>query len=538
MSSSSTSSLYAIDKLTGDNFSSWKFRLQLVLMDRGLWEIVDGTEVSPTVTISGNTGDGALTVTGGSDGSGKVEVDPKYKAVYLDWKKRDNQALAQIALTVSNSELIHIRGAKSSHEAWSKICSVYEAKGLAAKVYLRRRFFNIKYVDNGIGSMQSHINLVRDIADQLDAISAGVSDEDMAMTLLCSLPDSYDYLIVALESRNSNDLTFDFVSTRLLGEEKRKEESNNVSINANIIGNVKHNIGNNGNNGHMLHNVNNSNGGNNASNNDNIALYTNSYGNNSKTKSLKSIIKCSYCNKKNHTEDKCYVKHGYPTGHPKHNNNVNVANIASVSVNNATLHAFVATNNIGKHSINGINGINVNNMNIVNNHNIDWLIDSGASMHLCNNRNYFDISTFKPIQHKNVILGNNECISAIGIGDIPVRINIGYDNTIHTSNGNIGNNGNIHNTSNIIDVVFKDVLYVPDIAANLLSVAKMTNNGVNVIFNGNECNIMNKVGQCIGNAYKHPNSNLYRLNVQSVCAMNVSNCNMSVNNVNNTHLQH
>ena len=359
MSSSSTSSLYAIDKLTGDNFSSWKFRLQLVLMDRGLWEIVDGTEVSPTVTISGNTGDGALTVTGGSDGSGKVEVDPKYKAVYLDWKKRDNQALAQIALTVSNSELIHIRGAKSSHEAWSKICSVYEAKGLAAKVYLRRRFFNIKYVDNGIGSMQSHINLVRDIADQLDAISAGVSDEDMAMTLLCSLPDSYDYLIVALESRNSNDLTFDFVSTRLLGEEKRKEESNNVSINANIIGNVKHNIGNNGNNGHMLHNVNNSNGGNNASNNDNIALYTNSYGNNSKTKSFKSIIKCNYCNKKNHTEDKCYVKHGYPTGHPKHNNNVNVANIASVSVNNATLHAFVATNNIGKHSINGINVNNV-----------------------------------------------------------------------------------------------------------------------------------------------------------------------------------
>ena len=55
-------------------------------MDRGLWEILDGTEVSPTVTISGNTGDGALTVTGGSDGSGKVEVDPKYKTVYLDWK--------------------------------------------------------------------------------------------------------------------------------------------------------------------------------------------------------------------------------------------------------------------------------------------------------------------------------------------------------------------------------------------------------------------------------------------------------------------
>ncbi len=43
MSTQSNSSMYSIDKLTGDNFSSWKFRLQLVLMDRGLWEIVDGT---------------------------------------------------------------------------------------------------------------------------------------------------------------------------------------------------------------------------------------------------------------------------------------------------------------------------------------------------------------------------------------------------------------------------------------------------------------------------------------------------------------
>jgi hypothetical protein len=535
-SSSSSSSLYAIDKLTGDNFSSWKFRLQLVLMDRGLWEIVDGTEVAPIVVFSGNAGDGALSTMVGSDGSGKVKVDPKVNAMYLEWKKRDNQALAQIALTVSNSELIHIRGAKSSHDAWNKICSVYEAKGLAAKVYLRRRFFNIKYMDSGIGSMQSHINLVRDIADQLDAIGAGVSDEDMAMTLLCSLPDSYDYLIVALEARNSSDLTFDFVSTRLLSEEKRKEESNNVSINANIIGNVKHNHGNNGNNGNIIHNVSNTYGSKNVNNSDNIALYTNSNGNNNKSKSFKPSIKCSYCNKKNHTEEKCYAKHGYPIGHSKHNNNANMANmanIASVSVNNATLHAFVATNNVDQHHNNASNSVS-------------WLIDSGASMHLCNNRNYFDMSTFKPIQHKNVILGNNECISAIGIGDIPVRINID-NNTITNTNNNTTNipnthNGNINNSSNIIDVVFKDVLYVPDIAANLLSVAKMTNNGVNVIFNGNECNIMNKVGQCIGNAYKHTNSNLYRMNVQSLCAMNVKNASMNVNNVNNvnnnTHLQH
>ena len=70
-------------------------------------------------------------------------------------KKKDNCALAQIALTVGNSELIHIKGAQTSREAWLKLCKVYEAKGLAAKIFLRRKFFNVKLKEGD--SMQSHI---------------------------------------------------------------------------------------------------------------------------------------------------------------------------------------------------------------------------------------------------------------------------------------------------------------------------------------------------------------------------------------------
>jgi hypothetical protein len=467
---SSSAALYSIDKLSGDNFSSWKFKLQLILMDRGLWEIVNGTEVAPANT---NT-------------SGSNDTKPQ---LYIDWKKRDNQALAQIALTVSNTELVHIRNAKSSHEAWNKICSVYEAKGLAAKVYLRRRFFNIKYIDNGVGSMQAHINLVRDLADQLDAIGAAVTDEDMAMTLLCSLPESYDYLIVALESR-VDELSFDFVSSRLLSEEKRKEEAHNVSINANVVGINRH-----GNNGNNVHN----------NGNDNVALYSNAHGNGNahgnKGKVKKPIVKCNHCNKKGHTEERCYIKHGYPVGHPKHNSS---ANIATVSVNNAVLHAFMVSNNVGKHAS---NVIKMNNGS-------DWLIDSGASMHLCNNRTYFDNATFKIIHDQNVVLGNNETIKAVGMGDVPVRVAL--------KNGN--------NTSDCINVVFKDVLYVPDIAANLLSVAKITGNGVKVLFNGNECNLVGVNGEYIASAYKHINSNLYRLNAQPMHAMYVGNTDNIGNN--------
>jgi hypothetical protein len=118
----STSSIYSVDKLEASNFSSWKLRLKMILIDRGLWEVVDGTELKPA---------------------------PDNKALYDAFIKKDNQALAQIVLTLSNSQLVHVRNASSSRDAWRNICSAFEAKGLAAKVYLRRQFFTIKFTDSG-----------------------------------------------------------------------------------------------------------------------------------------------------------------------------------------------------------------------------------------------------------------------------------------------------------------------------------------------------------------------------------------------------
>ena len=73
---SGSSSLYTIDKLTSNNFSSWKFRLKMILIDRGLWEVVDGTIKAPIVT----------------------EGDEASQAKLVEWKRKDNCALAQTSL--------------------------------------------------------------------------------------------------------------------------------------------------------------------------------------------------------------------------------------------------------------------------------------------------------------------------------------------------------------------------------------------------------------------------------------------------------
>ena len=47
--------------------------------------------------------------------------------------------------------------------------------------------------------MVEHINKMRSLAEQLALVGAQISEEDQVATLLCSLPDAYDNLIVALK---------------------------------------------------------------------------------------------------------------------------------------------------------------------------------------------------------------------------------------------------------------------------------------------------------------------------------------------------
>jgi hypothetical protein len=189
-------SLYSVPLLNATNFTTWKYRVQLVLKGRRLWKYVDGSTAAPSPT-----------------------ADLKEKD---EWEESDQQAHSQIALTVSDSVISHLRNTTSAKEAWLKICSVFEQKGLAAKVFLRRKLLNLR---KGQEPMQEHINTVRDLAEQLNAIGAPISDGDLAITLLCSLPETYDPIIIALESRDPKDVTFDVVAARLLAEELRQSES-------------------------------------------------------------------------------------------------------------------------------------------------------------------------------------------------------------------------------------------------------------------------------------------------------------------------
>ena len=238
-------SLYQIPLLTANNFTTWKYRMELILKSRRLWKYVDGTAVIPT---------------------GRDAVDEK-----RNYEENDQLAHSQIVLTVSDSVINHLRSTTTAKQAWVKICSVFEQKGLAARVFLRRKLLNLK--KEAVTPMQEHINTVRDLAEQLNAIGSPISDGDLGITLLCSLSDEYDPIIISLESRDPNDITFDLIAARLLAEELRQKES--VGHELSSLGKAE------------------------------SALLAHQHDNLPK-------IKCTYCKRVGHSEGNCWDKIGKP----------------------------------------------------------------------------------------------------------------------------------------------------------------------------------------------------------------------------------
>ncbi|KAG6615840.1 Copia proteinlike [Phytophthora cinnamomi] len=161
-----------INKFDGTNFHTWKFKMAMVLEERDLWEVTSG------------------------------EIKLEHCATTLDqtsFKRKSRKALAIICLAMEDLQLPLVRSAKDAYDAWSKLEGHFEKKSLANKLFLRRRFFTTMMAEGD--DVLEHINKIKTLAEQLDAVGAPVSEDDLVITLLGSLSESYQFLITVLESR-------------------------------------------------------------------------------------------------------------------------------------------------------------------------------------------------------------------------------------------------------------------------------------------------------------------------------------------------
>ena len=167
-------------KLSGDNYSAWKFKMKLLLIHKGYWKAVTGEKVS---------------------------------------EETDQKALAIIGLGVGDEQIIHIQDSETSKEAWDNLSKIYENAGTANKMHLQEQLMTSKMGSED--SVKGHIEKLRRIVGQLATMGVIVSDEQYILTLLRSLPARFESLVVTLENMVES-LKLEDIHARIIREEARQ----------------------------------------------------------------------------------------------------------------------------------------------------------------------------------------------------------------------------------------------------------------------------------------------------------------------------
>ena len=102
---------------------------------------------------------------------------------------------------------------------WDKLGTLYQSKSLVNKLFLRKKLYNLRMKDGD--SVTEHLNAFNTVVSQLSSVGIKISDEDKCISLLCSLPNSCDSLVIAIGS-NTTTLNFDDIVPALLSEEMRQ----------------------------------------------------------------------------------------------------------------------------------------------------------------------------------------------------------------------------------------------------------------------------------------------------------------------------
>lgn len=120
----------------------------------------------------------------------------------------------------------------------------------------------------------------------------------------------------------------------------------------------------------------------------------------------------------------------------------------------------------------------------------DWYVDSGASAHMVSNKNMLTNLTYEP-KVKEIIVADRTKVPVLCSGDLQLTTRV--KKITH-------------------EVKINNVLCIPTLTTNLLSVSRMIANGNRVSFNKNGCYIYNAQNVCIGEASLE--NDVYRLNIE------------------------
>ena len=162
-----------IEKFTGKNYSLWKVQMRSLLVKQDLSIAIEGRAKKPT-TMSNE-----------------------------DWQKTDEKAMASIFLSLSQNVLFNVLNEKTAKEVWDKLQNMYQTASAANKIFIMKKLYKLKMKEGT--AMSNHINDLNTLLCQETSVGMTQDDEAeaKAIILLCSLPNSWDPVLIVVSTSNS-----------------------------------------------------------------------------------------------------------------------------------------------------------------------------------------------------------------------------------------------------------------------------------------------------------------------------------------------
>ena len=155
---------YKIEALTGaENWPTWKVCLSDILVDADLWDYVSGEKKCPQAPSN----------------SAKPEEKATIEAEISSWKTKDRKALTAIRLRVADKILIYVKAAQTSHDAWKKLETMYEAQGVLAIVQAHRKMFRAICTEDQ--DVEEFIREMTGYWDDLLMLQQSISEEEFCI---------------------------------------------------------------------------------------------------------------------------------------------------------------------------------------------------------------------------------------------------------------------------------------------------------------------------------------------------------------------
>jgi hypothetical protein len=186
-----------------------------------------------------------------------------------------------------------------------------------------------------------HLNIFNTLICQLTAMEVKFEDEDKEITLLCSLPESWDHLVTTVWFNTIDAIDYETVVGALLCEEMRKKSNKETSTEEAMVVRGRY-----------------------------IERGKNQRGKSrSKSKGNKSNRKCWFCGKFGHLKKDCWKRQN--ASKEESTTEAKEANVAETSSSSSS----------------GMVDEVLSTCDVSHQHQ-HWLLDSGASSHMCLHRNW------------------------------------------------------------------------------------------------------------------------------------------------------